>query len=148
MISDLQAMTETQLKALSQAQLVDYVLQERTTSKVIRQIGDSRGMLDYEIEHYDYKGKLTGSERTLTTYKPDKSVDVITKISKDAAGKEAKRVEIAHDGTKAWVKSTSETPIKRLAVSKAVEVEPIAEAVPKRGILQTIKAKVLGLIGR
>jgi len=105
MISDLQAMTETQLKALSAAQLVDHIMQERTTSKVIRQVGDKRGMLDYEVEHYDYKGKLIGSERTITTYKPDGSVDVITKIGKGKDGKEAKRVEIAHDGTRAWIKS-------------------------------------------
>jgi hypothetical protein len=104
MISDLQAMTETDLKKLTAAQLVDHIMQERTTSKVIRQIGDKRGMLDYEVEMYDYKGRLIGAERTLTTYKPDGSVDVITKITKGDKGKEAKRLEIAHDGTKAWVK--------------------------------------------
>ena len=104
MLDDLRAMTETQLKALTAAQLIDHIMQERTTSKVIRQVGDSRGMLDYEVEFYDYKGKLTGAERTLTTYKPDGSVDVITKITKDK-GKETARKEIAHDGTRAWIKS-------------------------------------------
>jgi hypothetical protein len=104
MISDLQAMTETQLKALTQAQLVEHIMSERTETKVVEQVGDSRGMLDYEVETYDYKGKLTGSERTLTTYNAKGEVDVITKITKDDKGKEAKRVEIAHDGTKAWVK--------------------------------------------
>jgi hypothetical protein len=102
MIDDLRNMTEADLKKLTAAQLVDHIMQERTTSKVIRQIGDSRGMLDYEVEHYDYKGKLTGSEQTLTTYNAKGEVDVITKISKDDRGKEAKRVNIKHDGLKAW----------------------------------------------
>jgi len=107
MLDDLRAMNETQLKALTAAQLIDHIMQERTTSKVVRQTGDSRGMLDYEVEFYDYKGKLTGAERTLTTYKPDGSVDVITKITKDKGdkGKETARKEIAHDGTRAWIKS-------------------------------------------
>jgi hypothetical protein len=97
MIDDLRNMTEAELKKLSAAQLVDLVLQERTTSVVTRQVGDKRGMLKYVTETRDYKGKLTGSETTLTTYKSDGSVDVITKISKDKDGKEAKRTEIHHE---------------------------------------------------
>jgi hypothetical protein len=103
MISDLQAMTETELRKLTAAQLLGHILQERTETKVIEQVGDSRGMLRYTVETRDYKGKLTGSETTLTTYKSDGSVDVITKIPKDKDGKEGKRVEIHHDGTRAWI---------------------------------------------
>lgn len=117
MISDLQAMTEADLNKLSKAEILDHIMQERSTSKVVRQVGDKRGMLDYEIEHYDYKGKLTGSERTLTTYNQRGEVDVITKIERDGAGKEVARREIAHDGTRAWVKAEK----KALAVSRAVE---------------------------
>ena len=107
MIADLQGMTEADLKKLSKDELVDHILQERSTTKVVKQVGDSRGMTEYVTESYDYKGKLTGSERTLTTYKPDGSVDVITKIERDAGGKETARREIAHDGTRAWVKAGS-----------------------------------------
>ena len=105
MIDDLRAMSESDFKKLTAAELVDHILQERTTSKVVRQIGDARGMLEYEIEHYDYKGNLTGVETTLTTYKPDGSVDVITKVSKDSKKAETKRTEIGHTGTTAFIKA-------------------------------------------
>lgn len=104
MIDDLRNMTEAELRKLTVAQLLDAILSERTETKVIEQVGDSRGMLRYTVETRDYKGKLTGSETTLTTYKSDGSVDVITKIPKDEAGKEIKRTEIHHDGVKAWAK--------------------------------------------
>jgi hypothetical protein len=108
MISDLQAMTETELKKFSKDELLDHVLQERTETKVIEQVGDSRGMLRYVTETRDYKGKLTGTEETLTTYKGDGSVDVITKVQKDEKGKEAKRTEIHHDGQKATLDNKTE----------------------------------------
>lgn len=146
MISDLQSMTEAELKKLSAAQMVDLIMQERTESKVVKQVGDARGMLEYVVEHYDYKGNLTGSEETVTTYKPDGSVDVITKITKDDKGKEAKRTEIAHDGKSAWVKSETKAP--RLAVSKGVEATVVPVVPEKKGIYQTVKAKVLGLVKR
>lgn len=104
MISDLQGMTKEQLQALTKGELIDHILQERTETKVIEQVGDKRGMLRYRTETRDYKGKLIGSETTLTTYKSDGSVDVITKIPKDEAGKEIKRTEIHHDRVKAWAK--------------------------------------------
>ena len=145
MIADLQSMTEADLNKLSKAEILDHIMQERSTSKVVRQVGDKRGMLDYEIEHYDYKGKLTGSERTLTTYNQRGEVDVITKIERDGAGKEVARREIAHDGTRAWVKAEK----KALAVSRAVEATAQAPsaAAPKAnrtGILQTL----IGLVKR
>jgi hypothetical protein len=162
MISDLQAMTETQLKTLSAAQLVDHIMQERSTSVVVKQVGDSRGMLEYVVETRDYKGNLTGIEETHTTYKADGSVDVITKVEKDEKGAEKARKEIAHDGTRAWVKSevkagklavskSAETPVKTTAALPAAPKEDVS-AVPgtaaKKGVLQAIKTKLVGLVRR
>jgi hypothetical protein len=162
MISDLQGMTEAELKKLSAAQLLDHILQERTTSKVVTQRGDSRGMLEYVVEQYDYKGKLTGIEETLTSYKADGSVDVITKVEKDEKGAEKARKEIAHDGTRAWIKSEVKTG--KLAVSKAAktpmeataalpaapkeDVSAVPGTATKQGIFQAIKTKLVGLVRR
>jgi hypothetical protein len=107
MIHDLQSMTETELRRLSAEQFVEHILSERTETRVVEQVGDERGMLRYRTETRDYKGNLLSSELTLTSYHPDGSVDVITKVESDAARKEARRLEIAHDGQRAWVKADS-----------------------------------------
>ena len=144
-LTDLQGMTENQLKALTAAQLVDHIMQERGYTLVTVQEGDSRGMTRHVVEERDYKGKLISTTETLTTYNPKGEVDVITKIEKDGAGKQTRKLEIAHDGIRAWIKSDEKAKV--IAPQKAAS--PVAVAAAKTsGLLQTVKAKLAGLVKR
>lgn len=142
MISDLQGMTEADLNKLSKAEILDHILSERSTSKVTKQVGDERGMLEFEVEHYDYKGKLTGSERTTTTYNERGEVDVITKVEKDKDSKERHRTEIAHDGIRAWIQSETKNGVLVKGVEPTIVIEP------KKSIVRTVINAVKGLFGR
>ncbi len=95
-ISDLQAMSQAELRKLSIDQFVDNILQDRIETKVLLQDGDRRGMLRQVVETRDYKSNLILTKDTTWTYWPGSNVRDITIVERDSSGKETSRKVVPH----------------------------------------------------
>jgi hypothetical protein len=99
MISDLQAMTEAQLNALTKEQLIDHIMSDRTTIKVLEDKGDSRGPTKQSYQVLDYKGAVIATHTTEWTYDKSGCVDEIKRSVADAKGKVVALPVIKHVST-------------------------------------------------
>jgi hypothetical protein len=85
-IDDLRNMTEAQLNALTKAQLIDHILQERTSIKVLEDKGDARGPTKQSHQVLDYKGNVIETHTVVWTYGKDGCVDEIKRTIADSKG--------------------------------------------------------------
>lgn len=86
-IDDLRGMTEAQLNALTKAQLIDHILQERTSIKTLEDKGDSRGPTRQSYQVLDYKGGVVETHTTEWTYDKSGCVGEIKRSVTDNKGK-------------------------------------------------------------
>jgi len=83
---DLTSLSVTGLNALSKAQIITALTEDRTETKTIVSTGDKRGQFREVRETKDLAGKLLSSQEVNWTYFKAGNVDTITTINKDANG--------------------------------------------------------------
>ncbi len=96
---DLSAKSVAELNAMTKAQIVAALTEDRRETKTTISTGDKRGQLREVRETRDLAGTLISTQEVTWTYWPTGNVKDITMVEKNGQGKEMGRQVVKHSQT-------------------------------------------------